>query len=127
MDNETFGSLVRRTRLEQRKSNKDFSLRKFAEKVGLSLTCLSKAETDEFTPPRAETIIKIAEELGIDKYVLLEKAGRIDPSLKEILLRKQGALKDLLQLIGSFDAQQIQEIFFMPKAGIGSKCFFILY
>lgn len=115
MDNETFGSLVRRTRLEHRKSNKDFSLRKFAEKVGLSPTYLSKAETDEFTPPRAETVIKIAEELGIDKYVLLEKAGRIDPSLKEILLRKQGALKDLLQLIGSFDAQQIQEIFFYAQ------------
>ena len=69
MDNETFGSLVRRTRLEHRKSNKDFSLRKFAAKVGLSPTYLSKAETDEFTPPRAETVIKIAEELGIDKYV----------------------------------------------------------
>ena len=115
MDNETFGSLVRRIRLEHRKSNKDFSLRKFAEKVGLSPTYLSKAETDEFTPPRAETVIKIAEELEIDKYVLLEKAGRIDPSLKEILLRKQGALKDLLQLIGSFDAQQIQEIFFYAQ------------
>lgn len=106
-DCRTFGQIVREARLERRKNNPDFSLRKFAVRVGISPTYLSKAETDEFTPPRAEKVVKIAEELGLDKYFLLTKANHIEPNLKRILLERQEILSELIQIASEIPAEKI--------------------
>ncbi len=109
-DKRTFGQIVRDTRLNLRKTNADFSLRKFAFRIGISPTYLSKAETDEFQPPRAEKVVRIAEELGINKFVLLTKANHIDPGLKAILLKRQSELAELILLVSDMSADQISVI-----------------
>ena len=109
-DPRTFGQIVRAARLERRKSDSDFSLRKFAFKVGISPTFLSKAETDEFQPPRAEKVVRIAEELGIDKYLLLSKANHVDPELKKILLEHQGMLFKLIQGAAELSSDQVMQL-----------------
>ena len=56
---DSFGGTVRRLR-EARK----IGLRKFAQRVGMSPTYLSKVERDEFNPPSEEKIKAIAKALG---------------------------------------------------------------
>ena len=109
-DNRTFGTIIRSARLERRKKDASFSLRKFAKRINISPTYLSKAETDEFTPPRAETVILIAEGLGIDPYFLLEKARKIHPDLKKILLLKQVQLSPILRLADKMSPDQISRL-----------------
>ncbi len=62
-----------------------FSLRRFAQSVGISATFLSKVETGEFAPPAPDKIKKMAELLGLDADELLAQAGRIDPDLEKII------------------------------------------
>ena len=61
MSQKKFGATIRTLREEQQ-----ISLRKFAGKVGISPTYLSKIERDEFPPPGEDTVKTIAEALGQD-------------------------------------------------------------
>lgn len=66
----------------------EYSLRRFALRVGISATFLSKVETGEFAPPASDKIKKMAELLGQDADELLALAGKIDPDL-ETIIREQ--------------------------------------
>ncbi len=95
--NPKFGKRIRKLREEKRKEDPTFSLRKFAERVGISATYMSKVENGEFDPPRAEKIMKMAELLGVDPDELLALAGKMDPELGEIILDKPKAMADFLR------------------------------
>ncbi len=92
-----FGKRVRDLREEKKRVEPSYSLRKFAERVGISATYLSKVETGDFDPPGADKIIRIAELLGIDADELLALANKIDPELGEIIQREPKAMADLLR------------------------------
>ncbi|MCZ7583358.1 MAG: helix-turn-helix domain-containing protein [Deltaproteobacteria bacterium] len=89
--NVKFGLKIKHLREAKKVTDPAFSLRRFAEAVGLSPTFISKIENGEFDPPRAEKIIKIAELLGTDPDELLELAGRADPDLVEQVKKPQVA------------------------------------
>jgi transcriptional regulator with XRE-family HTH domain len=95
--NPEFGKRIRELREEKKKTDPSFSLRRFAERVGISATFLSKIETGEFDPPKADRIIKIAELLGIDKDDLLALAGKVDPELGDIIRDQPKAMADFLR------------------------------
>ena len=95
--NKAFGKRIRDLREEKRLVDPTFSLRQFAEKVGISATFLSKVETGEFDPPKAENIIKMANLLGVDADVLLALAGKVDPQLGEIIRDQPKAMADFLR------------------------------
>jgi len=95
--NPKFGKRIRSLREEKKMVDPSFSLRKFAEKVGVSATFMRKLEDGEFDPPRAEKIIKMAELLGIDADELLALAGKTDPELDEIIRNEPKAMADLLR------------------------------
>lgn len=95
--NPKFGKRIRKLREEKRKDDPTFSLRKFAEQVGISATYMSKVENGEFDPPRAEKIIRMAELLGVDPDELLALAGKMDPQLSEIIRGKPKAMADFLR------------------------------
>ena len=95
--NPKFGKRIRKLREEKRKEDPTFSLRKFAERVGISATYMSKVEHGEFDPPRAEKIIRMAELLGVDPDELLALAGKMDPQLSEIIRGKPKAMADFLR------------------------------
>ncbi len=109
-DNRTFGEIIRQEREKRKIGNPEFSLRKFAKAVGISPTYLSKVETDEFDPPKAENVIKIAELLGIDPNMLLAKAERIDPELKRIVMEKQVELADFLRTFDGMSSEQLRKM-----------------
>lgn len=76
----SFGSTVRALREE-----KEIGLRRFADKVGMSPTYLSKVERGDFPPPGEEKIVAIAQALNKDADELLALAGRVASDLEKII------------------------------------------
>ncbi len=95
--NPAFGNRIRELREARRRTDPTFSLRQFAQRVGISATFLSKVERGEFDPPSAENIIKMAELLGTDADELLALAGRVDPELDEIIRQRPKAMAEFLR------------------------------
>ncbi|OQC13492.1 MAG: Helix-turn-helix domain protein [Lentisphaerae bacterium ADurb.Bin082] len=95
--NPAFGNRIRELREAKRQTDPTFSLRQFAQRVGISATFLSKVERGEFDPPSAENIIKMAELLGTDADELLALAGRVDPELDEIIRQRPKAMAEFLR------------------------------
>lgn len=95
--NRAFGNRIREVRERKRASDPTFSLRQFAEKVGISATFLSKVERGEFDPPAAGKIMKMAELLGVNADELLALAGRVDPQLGEIIRDEPQAMAEFLR------------------------------
>lgn len=95
--NPTFGQHIRDLREAKRAVDPAFSLRQFAQRVGISATFLSKIELGVFDPPKAEHIIKMAELLEVDADELLALANRTDPELEAIIKTEPRAMADLLR------------------------------
>lgn len=95
--NPEFGRRIRQLREARKKDDPRYSLRKFAEAVGVSPTFLSKVETGEFAPPAPERIKKMAELLEVDADELLALANKLDPDLKEIIQDQPKAMADFLR------------------------------
>lgn len=108
--NPKFGKRIRELREAKRKVDATFSLRQFAEKVGISATFLSKVETGEFDPPKAEKIIKMAELLGVDADELLALARKIDPELGGIIQNQPKAMAEFLRTARGLSAKEIEKL-----------------
>jgi len=95
--NSEFGRRIRKLREARKRTDPNFSLRRFAEAIGISATYLSKVETGEFPPPASDKIKKMAQLLEQDPDELLALAGKFDPALSEIIREQPKALADFLR------------------------------
>jgi transcriptional regulator with XRE-family HTH domain len=109
-DNLAFGKRIRELREEKLNTDPKFTLRKFAEAVGISPTFLSKVERGEFKPPKAENIIKMAELLGVDADELLALADKVDPELEKIIKEQPTALPDLLRSVRGMSPEELRKL-----------------
>jgi HTH-type transcriptional regulator, competence development regulator len=107
--NPRFGKRIRALREKRKKDDPQFSLRKFAEAVGISPTYLSKVEKGEFAPPSPQNIKKIAELLEVDADELLALAGKVDPDLSEIVKEQPKAMADLLRAAHNLSEEELRE------------------
>jgi transcriptional regulator with XRE-family HTH domain len=71
----TFGNTIRDLRI----NNTRYSLREFARLLDVSASYMSDVENDRRTPPKEETIIRIAELLKADVNELLAIARKMPP------------------------------------------------
>ena len=95
--NGEFGRRVRELREDKKATDPGFSLRRFAQAVGLSATFVSRMENGEARPPGAEKVKRMAELLGANADELLALAGKVDPELPEIIRKRPRAMADLLR------------------------------
>lgn len=101
-----FGSTLRERRLAQ-----GFSLRKFAEKVGISPTYLSLVETGNADyPPAADRVKKMAELLGADPEEWIALAGRVSEESKEIILDRPDLMPALLRAAKGLSAEKLKQL-----------------
>lgn len=100
-----FGQIVREKRLE-----KGFSLRKFAELVGVSPTYLSQVEQCNVDPPTAERVKRMAELLGesVDEWTAL--AGRVPEDLPGIIQKQPTEMPELLREASGLTAEQLRKL-----------------
>ncbi|MDQ3917727.1 MAG: helix-turn-helix domain-containing protein [Acidobacteriota bacterium] len=95
--NPEFGRRVRELREAKRKTNPAFSLRRFAQAIGVSATFQSKVENGESPPPGADKIKRMAALLDTDADELLALAGKVDPDLPAIIREMPRAMADFLR------------------------------
>jgi len=93
----TYGKHLRTVRERLRKTDRAFSLRQVAMRVGIEPAYLSKIERGEVAPPSEATTRKLAAELGEDADVLLAMSGKVSSELLAIILKRPQLFADLLR------------------------------
>ena len=99
-----FGDVLREKRIA-----KKFSLRKFAELVGISPTYLSQVEQSNVDPPTAERVQRMAELLEENPDELIALAGRVADDLPAIIQAKI-EVPDLLRAVRGLSAEQLRKL-----------------
>jgi len=100
-----FGQMLREKRIE-----KGYSLRKFAQEVGVSPTYLSQVEQGNVQPPTADRVKRMAEILGENPDEMIALAGRVPEDLPEIIHSHPREIPELLREASGLTAQQIQRL-----------------
>jgi transcriptional regulator with XRE-family HTH domain len=76
MSGEKFAAFMR-----ARREAREIGLREMAKMIGVSPTCISKVERDEFPPPAEDKVRLIAGVIGRDVDELLARAGKVASDL----------------------------------------------
>ncbi len=92
-----FGGHLRRRREALRKTDRRYSLRQVAQRVGIEPAYLSKIERGDLRPPSEATTLRLARELGEDPDVLLAMAGKVSSDLQAIIRKRPKMFADLLR------------------------------
>jgi HTH-type transcriptional regulator, competence development regulator len=92
-----FGEHIRKAREALLATDRKFSLRQVALRIGIEPAYLSKIERGVFHPPSEEVIVKLAEILGEDKDVLLALAGKLSSDLQQIIRQRPQVFAQLLR------------------------------
>jgi len=93
----SFGALIRESREKALQRDRNYSLRKTAERIGIQPSYLSKIERGELPPPGEEVICKLAADLGLDADVLLAMAGKVSSELQEVIRKRPELFGALLR------------------------------
>ncbi len=93
----TLGAYLRGAREQARTSDRSYSLRKVAQRVGIEPGYLSKIERGDVPPPSEATIRRLAQELQEDPDLLLAMAGKVSRDLQDIVLRRPQLFAELLR------------------------------
>ena len=92
-----FGEHIRQAREALLATDRTFSLRQVALRIGIEPAYLSKIERGVFQPPSEEVVVKLAEILGEDKDVLLALAGKLSSDLQQIIRQRPQVFAQLLR------------------------------
>jgi transcriptional regulator with XRE-family HTH domain len=96
-DPDDFGSVVRARREELRQTDRRYSVRQVAERIGVEPSYLSKVERSLTPPPSEETILRLARELNTDADVLLARAGKVSTDLLAAIRRRPQLFAELIR------------------------------
>ncbi len=72
-----FGTYIRNKREKLRATDRGYSVRQVAARIGVEPSYLSKVERGEQPPPSEKTIVGLATDLNEDPDVLLALAGKV--------------------------------------------------
>ncbi len=92
-----FGTFVRNRREELKESDREFSVRKVAARIGVEPSYLSKVERGEQQPPSEAKIVALAEVLDEDADILLAMAGKVSSDLQEAIRKRPRLFADLIR------------------------------
>lgn len=96
--------------LREKRVAKGFSLRKFAQEVGVSPTYLSHVEQGEAQPPTAERVKKMAILLNENADEMIALAGRVPEDLPEIIQSKPTEMPELLREASGLSAEELRKL-----------------
>jgi HTH-type transcriptional regulator, competence development regulator len=96
--------------LREKRVAKGFSLRKFAELVGVSPTYLSQVEQNNVDPPTTERVQRMAELLGENADEWIALAGRVPEDLPGIIKNQPTAMPELLRAADGLTPDQLRKL-----------------
>jgi transcriptional regulator with XRE-family HTH domain len=86
--------------IKLKREEKDLSLRDLSEISGISHSYIAKIErNDKNIHPTVETLTRLAEGLNISLNLLLEQAGYLDQTNKELVVEYQQYTESLMNII----------------------------
>lgn len=100
-----FGQMLRERRLE-----KGYGLRRFAEMVGISPTYLSQVEQGNVDPPIVDRVQRMAELLGENADEWIALAGRVPEDLPGIIHEQPTEFSVLLREASGMTAEQLRRL-----------------
>lgn len=103
--NESFGARIRRLRLAR-----GYTLRRFAQQIGVSPTYMSQVEQDQGSPPAEDRIIRMAEALNEDPDELLAHVGRVAEDLPRIICRHPQMMASFLRTMRKLSVDEIAQL-----------------
>ncbi len=92
-----FGAYLRRKREELRETRAEYTVRKLAARLGVQPSYVSKVERGEVSPPSEATILRWAEEIGVDPDVLLALAGKVSSELRDVIVKRPQVFAQLIR------------------------------
>jgi transcriptional regulator with XRE-family HTH domain len=92
-----FGAKTRQIRERLRETDRRYSLRQVARRIGVEPAYLSKIERGAAAPPSEATTLRLAAELGEDPDVFLAMAGKVSSDLQEIIRKRPKLFADLIR------------------------------
>ncbi len=92
-----FGATIRELREARRETDKAFSLRQLARRIGVEPSYLSKVERGETPPPGEAKIVLLARELDEDPDLLLALAGKVSGDLQAVIRRRPRLFAQLIR------------------------------
>ena len=96
--NNIFGSYIREKREALRQSDRSYSLRQVAGRIGVEPSYLSKIERGEHQAYLIEDKIKaLANELNEDPDVLLALSGKVSQDIQEIIRKRPQIFAQLIR------------------------------
>jgi len=110
-DQRSFGQILREKRVA-----KGYSLRKFAELIGLSPTYVSQVEQDKVeSPPTVERLNRMADLLGESRDEFVSLAGRVPEDLPRIIQSRPNTIPELLRATKSLTPEQVRQLLNQAK------------
>lgn len=111
-----FGEYIRKLR-----DDKEITLRKFAQMVGISATYLSKVERGEFPAPAEDKVKAMAKILGINADELLGLAGKVASDLPDIIRENPEEMATFLRTMSGMSAAEITRMRESLEANKGDR------
>ena len=106
----SFGQFVREGREARAASDRSYSLRQVARKVGIEPSYLSKIERDLEPPPGEEVICRLAEELDENPDRMLAMAGKVSQDLLDAICLHPEIFADLLRQLRKMPRKAVLRI-----------------
>ena len=94
-----FGDVARVRRERLRRTDRRFSLRQVALRIGIEPAYLSKIERNDVAPPSEATTVRLARELGEDPDVFLAMAGKVSSDLQAIIRKRPKLFAELIRQV----------------------------
>ncbi len=98
------------TRLRRRREEAGFTLRGFAEMIGVSSTYLSQVEQGKYDPPTAERASRIAELFEEDPDEWIGYAGRVPEDIQNLVREASPQMLELIRSILRLSERQLKEL-----------------
>ncbi len=92
-----FGEAATATRQRLRETDRRYSLRQVARRIGVEPSYLSKVERGQVAPPSEATTVRLAKELGQDPDVFLAMAGKVSRDLQDIICKRPALFAELIR------------------------------
>jgi HTH-type transcriptional regulator, competence development regulator len=112
-----FGDYIRSVREAREETEKRFSLRQVAQRIGVEPAYLSKIEREQVPPPSEATIVRLAADLGEDADVLLAMAGKVSSDLQEVIRKRPKQFAELIRQLRDAPDRAILKVVRVVRGG----------
>ena len=82
------GDFLRERRETLRETDRSYSLRQVAQRIGVEPSFLSKVERGKSPPPGEDALRRLAADLDVDADTVLALAGKVSSDLQEVIRRR---------------------------------------